>query len=115
MLRSPKFNSTYPFTITCTWTIEVGPASVIDLQLLAALFQHEDCRSSLLIRDGLSFNSKQIKMFCKNQTASSFKSSGNAVYIEHRIEENTNSQFVLSWFEQTENSFKGLLYTLFAL
>ena len=107
MLESPKFSRLYPFTTTCTWVLEVGPSSSIDLQLVAASFYKEDCNSSLLIRDGLSYNSKPINVFCRNATSSSFKSNGNTVYIEHKIEPNAKSQFVLKWFERTDNSFKG--------
>ena len=106
VLQSPKFKQLYPFTITCTWVLEVGPSSNIDIQLTAS-FHNEDCKSSLLFRDGLSYNSSPIKIYCKN-TTSSFISKGSTLYIEHKIEQNTESTFLVNWFERTKSSFKGL-------
>ena len=107
-LESPKFSRLYPFPITCTWVLEVGPFSTIDFQLLSASFYNENCESSLVIRDGISYDSKQIGMYCKNVSSSTFKSQRHIVYIEQTIEQNTESSFELNWLERTQNSFQGM-------
>lgn len=109
LLESPKFDRRYPFTITCTWILEVGPKSAIDFQLDTAKFDNSSCGSHLLFRETIDSTSKLIKKYCQDPGFTTFESQGNLVYIEHKIEKDKDSMFRFTWRERTDNSFRGIL------
>ena len=106
-LTNPTFNRQYPFAMTCTWILEVGPSSKIDLQLNFASFGREDCSSFLMIRDGMRADSRVLKKFCKYEAPYNLRSQGNMVYIEQHIKENEEPRFSMTWRERTDRPYSG--------
>lgn len=117
LLESPKFEGRFPFTVSCTWILEVGPSSSISFMGTFKGLHTRDCQSSLLFRDGMNSTSPLIKNFCRSVRSLSFTSRGNVVYIEHKVAKHTESSFQFRWQEKTRNSFQGreVLLVLFSL
>ncbi|XP_065052551.1 uncharacterized protein LOC135681853 isoform X4 [Rhopilema esculentum] len=107
VLESPKFSRKYPFSITCTWILEVGPLSEIEIRPVSANFYGSQCSSShLLFRDGISSNSRPLKRLCEEENMLPFKSERSTLYIELKIDENKEVDFKINWKEKSVQSLK---------